>query len=299
MKRKWALVFPFALYVIGTITGCTVIKQSTPLPLLPSPTPTIIPTATQPPEARLCPSIQRGLEFLEARYNPDLGLLNEAPIAAPHVYWLTNDNVLVDYLYSQLDIDTEISRHVHSALKDYGYTTNRLIEVTWGQSIEFPPHVATAKEIAKIADDVIKHELHDGEGTFEDWVNYADLSFYGALNANIYGQSGEAKSIYEIALRKFDQIGFADQAQKSADTHAYDTFKLAMALYTGTKIGAAIPNGEKMLEILLSMQNENGGFTTGYRGNLTPEGDQNTETTAWALLAQFTYGCTPKSNSVN
>ncbi len=56
---------------------------------------TIFTAGCQPqPTPAPCPAIQRSLAFLENRYNPNLGLLNEAPQVAPNTYWLTNDNAL-------------------------------------------------------------------------------------------------------------------------------------------------------------------------------------------------------------
>jgi len=62
-------------------------------------------------------------------------------------------------------------------------------------------------------------------------------------------------------------------------------------LYTGSLIDAPIPNAEKMMETLLRMHYSNGGFFTHYTDPSSPEGDTNTETTAFALLALNQYDC--------
>ena len=237
---------------------------------------------TPPP----CPAIQRGLAFLTARYNPALGLLNEAPQAAPNTYWLTNDNALAAYALSQLG-KTDLAAYVQSTLQGYKYTSNNLIEVVWGASVSFPPYVARPEVIDKIGDAEIKQEFHDSGGRFEDWAEYANLGFLGALNEFNQKHTAEARTIFASTLAQFDGAGFRDKAFNGQ----YETYKLALGLYTGVKIGAPLPNGSQMLEALLAMQAANGGFSTHYTDLKTPQGDQNTETTALALLALKAYGC--------
>jgi len=121
----------------------------------------------------------------------------------------------------------------------------------------------------------------------EDWREYANLGFLGALNEYNQGRTAEGASIFADTLAMFDGTGFKDKAFDGR----YETYKLALALYVGVTIGAPIQNGKQIAANLQAMQREDGGFTTHYRGIKTPEGDANTETTAWALLALQAYGC--------
>ncbi len=236
-----------------------------------------------------CPAIQPGLAFLEARFNPVLGLLNEAPQDAPNIYWLTNDNALAAYALTKLG-QKERAVAIQSTLQRYGHTANNLIEVVWGATVPFPPHVASPEMVDKIGDAQVKQEFHDRGGTFEDWAEYANLGFLGALNEFNQGHKDEARAIFSTTLAQFEGSGFRDKAFDPAASR-YETYKLALALYTGVNIGAPNPRGSQIRQALLDMQAVNGGFYTHYHDWHTPDGDTNTETTSLALLALNAYGC--------
>ncbi len=236
-----------------------------------------------------CPAIQPGLAFLEARFNPSLGLLNEAPQAAPNTYWLTNDNALAAYALTKLG-QKERAVAIQSALQHYGYTANNLVEVVWGATVPFPPHVARSEMVDKVGEAEVWQEFHDAGGTFNDWAEYANLGFLGALNELNQGHKDEARAIFSATLAQFDGSGFRDKAFDPA-AGLYETYKLALALYTGVNIGVPNSRGGQIRQALLSMQAASGGFYTHYRDWKTPEGETNTETTALALLALKGYGC--------
>lgn len=242
-----------------------------------------------PPTPAPCPAIQRGLAFLTARFNPAVGLLNEAPQAAPNTYWLTNDNALAAYTLSQLG-QTELAANIQATLRRYGYTSNGLIEVVWGATVSFPPYVARPEMVDKVGSAEIWQEFHDRGGQFNDWAEYANLGFLGALNELNQKHNPEARTIFSSTLAQFDGAGFRDKAFDRVNG-LYETYKLALALYAGAKIGTPVPNGDQLLQALQAMQAASGGFTTHYRDLHTPQGDANTETTALALLALKVYGC--------
>ncbi len=236
-----------------------------------------------------CPAIQPSLAFLEARFNPGLGLLNEAPQAAPNTYWLTNDNALAAYALTKLG-QKERALAIQSTLQQYAHASNALIEVVWGAAVPFPPHVARPEMVDKIGEAEVWQEFHDSGGTFDDWAEYANLGFLGALNEFNQGHKDEARAIFSATLAQFDGSGFRDKAFDPSNSR-YETYKLALALYTGVSIGAPNPRGSQLRQALLDMQAASGGFYTHYRDWKTPEGDANTETTALALLALNAYGC--------
>lgn len=260
-------------------------------PLTPAPTCVARSPATPTPSSStssLCPSIQRGLAFLQARYNPTLGLLAESPVVAPHKYWLTNDNALAAYALSQLG-NSDQAATITKSLQRYGHVSNGLIEVVWGVPVSWPPRVARPVLISQTGLDEIWQEFHDGDGRFDDWSEYANLAFLAALNENALGHSEQAQAIFAQAMQKFDGSGFRDKAY----TDHYETYKLALALYVSSTIHAPTPASPQLLNLLLSMQSSDGGFTSLYRDRQTPLGDANTETTAFALLALSVYGCAP------
>jgi hypothetical protein len=150
-----------------------------------------------------------------------------------------------------------------------------LIEALTGAPITWPPRTHTHTELAA---GVWNEERLSGVA-MDDWMEYADLTLYGALEAWNRGDIQEARRRYAAALTMFDGTGFADRAR---DSH-YTTYKVALALWVGQRLGE--PLRAELLTALLSKQDASGGFVTLYNLQGIPEGDANTETTAHALLA--------------
>ena len=150
-----------------------------------------------------------------------------------------------------------------------------LIEALIRTPIEWPPRTHTQTELLP---GVWNEERLTGVPML-DWESYADLTLYGALEAWNRGNAQEAHERYATALALFDGTGFDDAA---TDTH-YATYKLALALFVGNTLNEA-PRPD-LLTALLAKQDESGGFVTLYNRQGAPEGDPNTETTAYALLA--------------
>ncbi len=240
------------------------------------------------PISAYCQAIQNGLTYLAARYNPALGLLNEAPQVAPHTYWLTNDNALAAYAFAQLG-QADLSATINKSILRYGSATNGLIEVVWGMPVSFPPYDKFDDPLDQVGEDAIMQEVHDRGLKLTDWAEYADLGFYGALNNFHQGDRSGALSVYASTLELYDGTGFHDAAFEDS----YATYKLALAFYVGAIIQAPNPYREQMLATLLSMQDDNGGFHTEYDKLQKSGGDTNTETSALALLALSVGGCNP------
>jgi len=150
-----------------------------------------------------------------------------------------------------------------------------VIEALTGEPIAWPPRTHTHSELLP----GVWHEERITGAPMLDWADYADLALYGALEAWNRGDADEAHSRYAEAMTLFDGIGFDDAA---TDTH-YATYKLALALFVGKRLNEdARPD---LLAALLAKQDETGGFVTLYNRQGAPEGDANTETTSYALLA--------------
>lgn len=237
-----------------------------------------------------CPAIQSGLAYLKTQYNPAIGLIHEAPVAAPNTYWLTNDNALAAFSFDQLG-DPEFSRVLTASINTYDTDSNGLIEILRGEPVEYPPYVPSRVLIEQIGTDEIMQEYHLEGERFEDWAEYANLAFLGALNNEYQGNHQTALQIYAAALQMYDGTGFTDKAFDGS----YETYKLALALYNGSIIAAPNPYADQMLETLLKLQKTGGGFITHYTEAIIPSvgSDTNTETTSFALLALNSVGCQP------
>lgn len=109
---------------------------------------------------------------------------------------------------------------------------------------------------------------------------------YGALNACNQGNREQAHERFQQAMNLFDGLGFADKAYQNSLPSLYATYKLALALYVGTLLGEQQEG--RLLPALLFKQNAAGGFVTLHDSKDIGQGDSNTETTAYALLALAT-----------
>jgi hypothetical protein len=81
----------------------------------------------------------------------------------------------------------------------------------------------------------------------------------------------------------WDGNGFLDRASERGGLYA--TYKLALALIAGVRLGGKPAEEAKMLCRLLAMQREDGGFVTDYDRRGKPVGQANVETTSLAILA--------------
>jgi len=243
-----------------------------------------------------CPQILSGVGFLGDRYNPQIDLLNESPNVAPNMYWLTNDNVLAAYTLAEIGSteSIELASSIQKGLDIYGYKRNGFIEVVWGEKIDFPPKVAQPEKIFFDKLITIQNEAHTGS-EFLDWQEYSNLGFFVALNYYNQGKTSEAIEVFQNTLAQFDGIGFNDKAFNNQ----YETYKIALAIFTARKMDIELNNEVDLLNILLSMQSENGGFYTHYLDRTHPVGDTNSETTAFGLLALLESHCGKERGSPN
>ena len=239
-----------------------------------------------PSISKSCSPIDKGVSYLDTRFHPVLGLLNESPQVAPHKYWLANDNLLAAHALAELG-RTGLSNKIILSARTYGVDRNGLIEVIWGVPVTYPPFVGEQILIKRIEDNEIWQENHLQGSQFLDWQEYANLGFLGALNQFHRGNIQEAIDQYDATLVRFDGIGFKDKAHDGR----YETYKLALAIFTGRTLQTTNPDEGNMLSILTELQAEDGGFYTHYVTSDSPQGDTNTETTSLALLALHIAGC--------
>lgn len=235
------------------------------------------PTATPTPDLEA--PITTAHCFLADRYSAEHSLLQESPITAPDRYWLATDNRLAVYALRAVG-DEEHARDIEQTIADHTDRKHGLIEALTGENIQWPPRTETQTQV----DGEIWNEHRLTGPRYEDWREYADLALYAALDAHNEGNDKEAVSRYRQAMKLFNGIGFADKPYTSTVGHGlHATYKLALALYVAPQINE--PPDSRLLPALLSKQDESGGFVTLYDSEGTPQGDANTETTSYTLLA--------------
>lgn len=277
-----------AILALSTLGGTHRLGGLPPAPVLGLPadavlpvvTPSLAPTPAPVPIPGLQSTIDEGLRFLTAQFNPDLSLLRESRMVAYNSYWLTTDNLLATYALDALGAPA-LAAEVRAGLAAYGDVHHGLIEALVGASVDWPPYVETQSEVGPL----VKMEQRLTGAQYEDWADYVDLALYGALIAHNAGDSELALERYVQALAQFDGVGFPDKAftEREGDS-LYATYKLALALHVGSAMG--LPLDSVLFQALMAKQEtETGGFITLYDRTGTPQGDANTETTAYALLA--------------
>jgi len=242
---------------------------------------------------------QRAVDYLWEQYNPTVGLLRESPTVAPNTYWLATDNRLAGYAFEAIGTPETLdhARTISATLWAYDTPDHGLIEALQGQPVTWPPYTETQTVLTTTGGgETIKLETRLAGARYADWVEYADLALYAALDAWNKGQRDLARERYASALALFDGVGFADNAYEFPSlgrSALHETYKLALAVYVAQVISE--PTNASILQALLDQQappetsymgaHYSGGFYTLYDADGLSQGDPSTETTAYAILA--------------
>jgi len=248
-------------------------------------------------------------------YNPDLKLCREAPRVAPNVYWVASDNLLA---YKALEpYDTHSASAMRSELvriaELYNLPTSRDgvplslrydIIMRDDAVLEMPPKDITHLTLYN-GSYLLRYDIANGTGGFEDWREYADILLLVALSNHNRGDHANALGNFTLAANMWDGVGLRDKAyrleygegQADGFSHAYATYKLGLLLFAAGKLATSLSFGQDVVARIWSMQNQtNGGIFT----HITPDGgpgdsDTNTETTALVILGMTSVRAKPIS----
>jgi hypothetical protein len=249
---------------------------------------------------RLASSLGAAVDYLKRQRNPAdvstgdpaVGLLREAPIAAPNRYWLMNDNAVAVRALEAV-CENALASSLLDRLDDYGCLdasgrpNSGLLELLWDVPIvDWPPKPYTYTRVAgeplgqfdvgpgslcydprtPPCDFEVCVERWDGDDRFRDWDQYANLAAFGALNEHLLGNDAAARPIIQTQLDSFVQngVGFPDltyrnqveyQKEHPEAVPEYETFKLAVVLYVATRLGEIDRStGDALAEALLAKQ---------------------------------------------
>ena len=220
----------------------------------------------------------RGRKFLASLFDPAVGLLPE--FRGSKVYWLYHDNYLAAKVLEKSDPD--MAAAIRDAIKGFGVTGSGKIEILFGETPRpLPFRHYKLEEVKGVGAKEIRTEVV-GEKVHQDWDRYSDLLFMAAI-AEAGRDRSKALGHFEAGMKTWDGAGIRDIASEKGGRYA--TFKLALALIAGARVGGKDAGRDAMLGRLLAMQRPDGGFVTDYDARGKPVGEANVETTSLAALA--------------
>ena len=227
-------------------------------------------TSPEPSDA-----IQRGQTFLVNLFDPDLGLLPE--YRGANVYWLFHDNYLAAKVVAASH--PKIAQTIMAAIHREGVYKSGRMEAIFGESAEILPfRQHQLKDIRRVGNKVIRTEVATSQ-LFDGWEKYADLVFLACLTEK---NQPAARQHWDAAMRMWDGKGFMDEAARH--DRRYSTYKLGLALLAASHLSSPAKPPPGLLDKLLALQDDSGGWITDYDATGKKIGLANVETTSLAIL---------------
>jgi hypothetical protein len=224
------------------------------------------------------PPVHRARAFLRELFDPALGLLPE--YVGAKVAWLYHDNYLAAKALDASDPD--LARRIRETIAAYGEARSGKVEILFDEAPDpLPLRVPDLVDVARAGAIQIRTERVT-DRVQRDWRSYADLLLYDAI-ARREAEPGAARASLDAALALWDGVGLKDRVV--AKQGIYATYKLALLVLAGRKLGRPVPMEAAALDRLRAMQAAPGGFVTDYTPEGAPRGLANVETTCLALFA--------------
>ena len=223
---------------------------------------------------------QKGRTFLTNLFDPALGLLPE--YRGAKVYWLFHDNYLAAKVLA--DSHPMVAQSIRAAIDREGVRKSGKIELIFGEAENpLPFRQYELADVRRFHDKAIRTEIVTSR-VLEGWTEYADLLLLAGIAEK---DAAAAQRHWEAAMRLWDGKGFLDTAAKH--DRRYSTYKLGLALLVANRLSppAKLPHG--LIEKLLSLQDDSGGWITDYDAADKKIGLANVETTCFAILGIDAY----------
>jgi hypothetical protein len=220
-------------------------------------------------------AIQKGRAFLLNLLNPDLGLLPE--YRGANVYWLFHDNYLAAKVLAVSHPQT--AQSIMAAIHREGIYKSGKIELIFGEAEKpLPFRQYQLMDVRRAANKVIRTEVVT-DRVFDGWEAYADLLLLACIAEKSHPV---ARQHWEAAMRLWDGNGFFDAAARH--DQRYSTYKLGLALLAAGRLSPPAEPPQGLLEKLLSLQDDSGGWITDYDATGKKIGFANVETTCLSIL---------------
>jgi hypothetical protein len=217
-------------------------------------------------------AVQKGRAFL---LNTNLDLLPE--YRGANVYWLFHDNYLAAKVLAVSHPQT--SQRITAAIHREGIQKSGKIELIFGETEKpLPFRCYQLTDVRRDAEKIIRTEVAT-DRVLDGWQEYADL----LLMACIAEKSRPiARQHWKAATQMWDGKGFLDAAARH--DLRYSTYKLGLALLAASHLSPPVEPPEGLLEKLLSLQDDSGGWITDYDATGKKIGFANVETTSLSIL---------------
>jgi hypothetical protein len=249
--------------------------------------------------------VEKAVDFLvNEQFNQSLRLCHEAPNVAANTYWLVSDNLwawkalsmaneygLSNAAEAEATADkiraklAELAHNYNLPTDSNGLPESYAHEAVIGD-VAPPPYRTETNRTLYNGDYVLNTTV--GNGTvMPDWDQYADLLLYAALSCHWQGNDSGALAYYNNATKMWNETNKG--IQDKAFNGTYDTYKLALLLYTSKVLGQSPAFLSELVDRIYAQQRESdGGIVTNYLANGTLQGDANTETTSIVIIALLT-----------
>jgi hypothetical protein len=220
-------------------------------------------------------AIQRGQTFLVNLYDPDLSLLPE--YRGANVYWLFHDNYLAAKVLAISHPQT--AKRIMAAIHREGIFKSGKIELIFGEAEKsLPFHQYQLMDVRSVTNKIIRTEIVTGR-VLDGWEDYADLLLLACITE---GNQNSARHHWDAAMRLWDGNGFLDGAAQH--DHRYSTYKLGLALLAASHLSPPVKPPQGLIDRLLAMQDDSGGWITDYDSTGKKIGLANVETTCLCIL---------------
>ena len=218
---------------------------------------------------------QKARIFLVSLLDSDLGLLPE--YRGAKVYWLFHDNYLAAKVLAVSH--THTAKSIMAAIHREGIYKSGKIELIFGEAEKpLPFRQYQLVDVRHAANKIIRTEVVT-DRVLDGWEEYADLLLLACIAE---GNQPMARPHWEAAMRLWDGKGFLDAAARH--DQRYSTYKLGLALLAASRLSPPAEPPAGLLDRLLSLQDNSGGWITDYDAKGKKIGLANVETTCLSIL---------------
>ena len=220
-------------------------------------------------------AIHKGRAFLVDLLDADLGLLPE--YRGAKVYWLFHDNYLASKVLATTHPST--AETITRAIRRQGVAESGKIESIFGEAKRpLPFRQFELQDVRQVGSKIIRTEVAT-DRPLEGWEAYADLLLFACVAKR---DQEEVRRHWKAAMEMWDGKGFLDAAAKHHQRYA--TYKLGLALLAAERFSPPVAPPAGMIDKLLALQDDSGGWITDYDASGKRIGMANVETTCLSIL---------------